>query len=835
MKVLFYLNYALRALKRGGQRTVLAIVCIAFGVMSLVAMQLVADNFTAVVMTDPRAEIGGDFQLKGPDSVISSAQLAEIDHLQAEGVLDHYSPMADTGLQMMSTANGDMYLLDNAIGLDPQRYPLVGEVSLSVPRGAALVDLLRNADDAVITRDLADKLGLHVGDRFSLSARTGSMPTQFTIRGIVSATPDHRGDTVYFNLQAARRLSTWPDVVTQVSVTWSNSGSVQTQAAQLEAWRVAGWSITTPEDVINSSSRSQMTNVFGFMFRGAGILGLIVGGIGVATTLRVLLARRTLEIAMLKTLGYRKTDLIALFAVETLVLGATGGLVGAFVAVVISRQLTNLLARTGVMLFDYTADPMVIIGGVMIGIITSVVFGLYPIVSSSGVSPIALLRQLTDAPGQRKWQRYLSSLVLFIILGVLFTIVCGFIMNSIVEGVEVVVGGLLCLLVLGALLGAALTLVASVPWPGSRMMTLARTNLKRQRVMLVFPLLALFAGVFAIGLAIVTVYSANDRVLSHQLPDTGANMLVYARLQDEKQAVEQAGQAGVGDIHKVYQLPIHAYSAGGQKMSRLDKLAGYTSEDVNSAFALSGEPWKDDAEAVYVPYRLAKEIQVGQTMTLQSSSGMQRVVHLGGYYTVTQASLLSLDAGGVLAAQNLVTELGGDAISLTLTGTSSKDKLEDAKRAIRNALPLAIVVNLNDVNEISNRVLNNLLVFAIAVAGLALVAGAVLIANAVGLSMLQRQREMGILKAVGFSSADVLRMVALENSLLGFLAGIAGVAAVAIAVEVVNTLHPASQLIMSIPQVALLIVVSVLISGGVALATAWRPTQVRPMEVLRAE
>ena len=835
MKVLFYLNYALRALKRGGQRTVLAIVCIAFGVMSLVAMQLVADNFTVVVMTDPRAEIGGDFQLKGPDSVISSAQLAEIDHLQAVGLLDHYSPLADTGLQMMSIANGDMYLLDNAIGLDPQRYPLVGEVSVSAPRGATLVDLLRNADDAVVTRDLADKLGLHMGDRFTLSARTGSMPTTFTIRGIVSATPDHRGDTVYFNLQAARKLATWPDVVTQVSVTWSNSGAVQTQAAQLEAWRSAGWSITTPEDVINSSSRSQMTDVFGFMFRGAGILGLIVGGIGVATTLRVLLARRTLEIAMLKTLGYRKTDLIALFAVETLVLGATGGLIGAFVAVVISRQLTHLLARTGVMLFDYTADPTVIAGGVMIGIITTVVFGLYPIVSSSGVSPIALLRQLTDVPGQRKWQRYFSSLVLFIILGALFTIVCAFIMNSIVEGVEIVVGGLLCLIVLGTLLGAALTLVASVPWPGSRMMTLARTNLKRQRVMLIFPLLALFAGVFAIGLAIVTVYSANDRVVSHQLPDTGVNMLVYARLQDEKQAVEQAEQAGVGDIHRVYQLPIYAYTAGGQKMNRLDKLAGYTSEDINSAFALSGESWKDDAEAVYVPYRLATQVQVGQLMTLQSSSGTQRVVHLGGYYTVTQASLLSLDAGGVLAAQNLVTELGGDATSLTLTGTTSKDKLEDTKRAMRNALPLAIVVNLNDVNEISNRVLNNLFVFAVAVAGLALVAGAVLIANAVGLSMLQRQREMGILKAVGFSSADVLRMVALENSLLGFLGGIAGVAAVAIAVEVVNTLHPASQLVMSIPQVALLIVVSVLISGGVALATAWRPTQVRPMEVLRAE
>ena len=131
--------------------------------------------------------------------------------------------------------------------------------------------------------------------------------------------------------------------------------------------------------------------------------------------------------------------------------------------------------------------------------------------------------------------------------------------------------------------------------------------------------------------------------------------------------------------------------------------------------------------------------------------------------------------------------------------------------------------------------LTNLFVFAVAVAGLALVAGAVLIANAVGLSMLQRQREMGILKAVGFRNSDVLRMVALENGLLGLLSGITGVAGVAIAVALINNMHPASQLIMSWPQVAVLVAISVVISSGVALATAWRPARIRPMEVLRAE
>ena len=835
MKALFYLTYALRSLKRGGQRTVLAIVCIAFGVMSLVAMQLVADNFTTAVMTDPRAEIGGDFALRGPDPVLSAAQMGNIAELQAKGIIGRYTPMADAGIQMMSMANGGMYLLDHAIGVEPTTYPLVGEMDMRNPQGGSLADLLRNAGDAVVTRDLADKIGLKLGDRFALSARTGSAPAQFVVRGIVGATPDHRGDTVYFNMQAARKLATWPDVVTQVSVTWANGGSVQAAAAQLEAWRSAGWSITTPEDVINDSSRSEMTDVFGFMFNGAGILGLIVGGIGVATTLRVLLARRTLEIAMLKTLGYRKRDLIVLFAVETLVLGAVGGLIGALVAVVISRQLIGLLARTGVMLFDYSANPTAIVGGVLIGIVTSVVFGLYPIVSSSGVSPITLLRQLPDQPGQRKWQRRLSSLALFMLLGVLFTAVCAVIMNSVLEGVEIVAGGLVSLLVLGVLLGAVLSLVASIPWPGSRMMTLARTNLKRQRMMLIFPLLALFAGVFAIGFATVTVFSASYRVTGHQLPDTGDNLLMYARLQDQTQAEAQVKQLDVASVHVAYQLPIQVHDASGKAITRLDTLVGHAAEDVAASFALSGEPWRDDAQSVYVPYRLAEMLPVGQSITLLTPAGLQRAVQVSGYYTLTRESALALESGGLLVPQRFVTDLGGEETSLTLTGVASKDRLVDVTHALRTALPQAIVVNIDDLNEIFNRTLNNLFVFVVAVAGLALVAGAVLIANAVGLSMLQRQREMGILKAVGFSSSDVLRMVALENSLLGLLSGIAGVAGVAIAVVVVNALHPASQLIMSVPQVALLIVVSVLISGGVAIATAWHPTRVRPMEVLRAE
>jgi putative ABC transport system permease protein len=835
MKVLFYLTYALRALKRGGQRTALAMLCIAFGVMSLVAMQLVADNFTAVVMTDPRAEIGGDIALHGPQHVVSASQIDEVAALQAKGVISRYTPLADAGGQMMSLANGGMYLVDHVIGVDPTTYPLVGTMHINEPQGKSLADLLQSMSDAVVTRDVADRLGMKVGDRFALSARAGSVPAQFVLRGIVGATPNHRGDGVYLNLQTARQVSAWPDVVTQVSVIWQNSSSGEVAQAQLDAWRAAGWSITTPEDVLNDSSRSQVTDVFGFMFKGAGILGLIVGGIGVATTLRVLLARRTLEIAMLKTMGYRKRDLTILFGVETLILGSVGGLFGALAAMVISRQLIVLLARTGVMLFDYSVNTTVIVGGIFIGIVTSVVFGLHPIISSSGISPITLLRQLPADRGQRRWRRRLGSAALFGVLGVLFTTVCGLIMNSLLEGAGIVVGGLICLLILGTLLGTVLTLIASIPWPGSGMMTLARTNLKRQRMTLIFPLLALFAGVFAIGFATVTVYSANYRVIGHQLPDTGDNLLVYARMQDQARAEQQAAQAGVDAVHVAYQVPIWVQDAAGKTVSAIDTLVGRMDDDVKSSFALSGEPWPGDAQTVYVPSQQVEALPIGQPITVTTPAGLVRRMRVGGYYTLTRESALALDAGGLLVPQRVAAELGGVATSLSMTGQANEDQLTAATRAMRAALPQAIVVNIDDLNEIFNRTLNNLFVFVIAVAGLALAAGAVLIANAVGLSMLQRQREMGILKAVGFSSRDVLRMVALENGLLGLLSGVAGIGGVAIAVVVVNQLHPASKLVMSVPQVAGLVVVSVLIASGVSIATAWRPTRVHPMEVLRAE
>ncbi len=139
-------------------------------------------------------------------------------------------------------------------------------------------------------------------------------------------------------------------------------------------------------------------------------------------------------------------------------------------------------------------------------------------------------------------------------------------------------------------------------------------------------------------------------------------------------------------------------------------------------------------------------------------------------------------------------------------------------------------------NDFFQRVLKDALVFALTVAGLALAAGAVLIANAVGLAMVERRREIGILKAVGFGSRDVLMTVLLEHGLLGSLAGVAGMAGVALVVSILDSQQATRGGLTFEAWPALLVTLAALALALVSAAlVAWHPTRVRPLVVLRDE
>jgi putative ABC transport system permease protein len=711
----FALRYALQSLLRGGQRTLLAAVCVGFGVMSLVGLQMLSSMIAASIAVDPRAVLGGDASLSRKGRNLAAPDVEALERMRARGAVAAYTLTTPGGGALLKRAGGGRAsLLSRSLGVDPGTFPLTGEVRVARPAGAELGRLIAEPGTAAVTRDVAERMGLAPGDEITLGGGPEGAPARLRVTGVVDLTPDRQGDTVFYSLATARRLTSREDVASSARVLW---GPAPPGASMLAA---EGWSVGGPEEI--ARRRARVADLFGMMLKGSGILGLLLGGIGVSNTMQVLMARRRLEIATLKALGHERRHLVLLFGLEAGLLGVLGGLAGAAAGAGLSAWLRVLLGRVGPILLGPAIDLRVLAGGAATGVATAVIFGLYAIVRASAVRPSTLLR---DLPAPRAWG---EAAVLYATLGALFSALAGAIMGSILYGVGIVLLGAAGLALLVALLGAGFFTAIALPVPLPGLLAIARRNLRRNVLHTLVALVALFCGVFTIGFAGATIQNGRARLAGQTHASAGPNVTVYAAPSDEARVAAALARAG----------------ATALKQTR----------------------------------------RPGQ---------------------------------------------------VNLTASVDEGRLDALTRQIQHGAPDALVVRRADLTAAIDGSIRNLFAFVVAVAGLALVAGCVLIANSVSLAMLDRRREMGIFKAIGYSSARILTGIGAEYALLGLVAGIAGMGAVALAFQVINHLRPAARLALDPLQAPLMIGIAVAIALASAVAVAWRPTHARPLEVLRQE
>ena len=90
-----YWNYATRSLRRGGQRTLLAIFCIAVGVMAIVSLQLVGNMVNTALTGNVRAGNGGDISVRNDITPFNEEQLATFASLKADGTLTQYTAVVN--------------------------------------------------------------------------------------------------------------------------------------------------------------------------------------------------------------------------------------------------------------------------------------------------------------------------------------------------------------------------------------------------------------------------------------------------------------------------------------------------------------------------------------------------------------------------------------------------------------------------------------------------------------------------------------------------------------------------------------------------------------------
>jgi predicted lysophospholipase L1 biosynthesis ABC-type transport system permease subunit len=160
-------------------------------------------------------------------------------------------------------------------------------------------------------------------------------------------------------------------------------------------------------------------------------------------------------------------------------------------------------------------------------------------------------------------------------------------------------------------------------------------------------------------------------------------------------------------------------------------------------------------------------LKTGDTVTLVSLDGKTR-------RTVTIVGIISIPTsfetlGEVLAPNSLVNALSSatDARTTVFYMKVAPAQLDAALNALNRISPNASVHNLSDAGVSFLQQVTSFLNVVIAVASLSLIAGVIIIANAVALAMLERRRELGILKSVGYTSGTILSQVLIEFGITG--------------------------------------------------------------------
>ncbi|MFI5278100.1 MAG: ABC transporter permease, partial [Ktedonobacterales bacterium] len=583
MKTLMYWRYATRSLTRGGQRSLLAIFCVAVGVMAIVALQLVSNAINLGLTSNVRALNGGDISLSSASAPLTASQLDGLAQLQAQGAITSYTALDSlSGEFHLAAAKGTsrFFTVD---AVDPQRFPLEGAPTFTTPNAGSLSAQLQGAT-VVISAPLATALKLKRGDDERLYTNDGRSE-DVTIGAIIQASGQFQGPMLLINLANFAALPSANGLPITYSAIYADvAGHSDANAAHAEKLLQARYPLaniqTTQQALASNRAQTQQVQYF---LQIVGLLALLIGGVGIVNTMQVLLRRRRIEIAVLKTAGYRRGDLYALFGLEAALIGLVGGVIGAAAGVGASIVVKGPVQTSLQTVLPTTIDFGTVAAGVAVGFVTALIFGLLPIAQAAQVRPQAVLRETPEPIG---WRGRILTGALLALLVVLFFGLSLSILRS-VEVAALAVGGagvfFLALSLLfgaitlmlsklpiaetfrwwmiplfGALLLAAGALTVAAPAFGALCLVvvvagllvelaprnwkanvkLALRNLGRQKARTVTTLLALYIGVFAIGLTLVLGQNISSAINSFLLSGHALNVEVIASSAD-KSAVER--------------------------------------------------------------------------------------------------------------------------------------------------------------------------------------------------------------------------------------------------------------------------------------------------------
>lgn len=681
----------------------------------------------------------------------------------------------------------------------------------------------RGGEQMMMDAGTARKGKFKLGDRVTVISQGGK--GVFTLVGTVRfGNADSPGGATFalFDVPTAQSFVGKPGQIDAVQV--AAKANVAQRALADRVQKVLGPSTTVlTGSEITKESQNAIGNALSFiniLLLVFAAVALFVGSFIIYNTFSIIVAQKQKENALLRAVGASRGQIISSILVESVIVGLVASAIGFVVGIGMSTVLKNLMATFGI---DIPAGGVVLlprtaIVSFVVGVVMTMVAAVSPSIRASRVAPVAAMRDVALDRSATSKGRLVAGVLVSLIGSLLVAVGLAGNVRQLGLGIPLLFIGVF---VLGPLMARPVAGFIGAPLPRVVGMTgtLARQNSMRNPKRTARTAAALMVGVSLVTGISVLAASVTSSVRSIIGEQFVGDFVVNTRtrgfgglppeLTRKLNALPEVGSAS--------SLQLGYGNVGGRtKASALSVVDPKTVSDAFDLKFVNGKASDLTAKGILISKKRADKdrLAIGGTVTLTLLDGVKHALTVQGVYQKDEL------AGPYTISEELYRSSGADLFSFAVFGTAAKGiSAATALRAVERVTkeyPNGRLLSRSSYIDEQSKQINQFVNLIYGLLALAVIIAVFGITNTLSLSVYERTRELGLLRAVGAFRSQVRSSVRWESvitALLGTAQGI--VIGILLGYAVIISLRDKGLRSFTIPVTTLIVVVVLAVVAGI--------------------
>lgn len=709
----------------------------------------------------------------------------------------------------------------------------------------------QDAGEVVIDVSTAETNGYEVGETVRIIA--AGPVEEFEIVGLIKfgEADTLAGATIAaFEFEEAQRIFGIDEGFSQISVTSGGGVEAEELKRRIDAVLPSGAESLTGEQE-KSDSLDQINEGIGFLntaLLSFAMVAVFVGGFIIFNTFQIIVSQRSKELALLRAVGATRKQVRRVVVYEAFFVGVFASCIGILVGIGVSNLLRSAVNQIGAGLptGPLSVEPRTIIASFMVGIVVTVLSALIPAIKASRVSPVEAMHASESAAPSRSLKKRSAFGLAVTALGAGLLLLGLF--SSLDQPVVLVGTGAGIMFIGIAIFSPALSqpianivgifvvgyyrLVGQIAKRNAQR-TPRRTSFTASALMIGVSLVV-FASIFASSIKatiddVIVENFPGDISISSKLLQTNPFGATFSS--EIAQEVEQLDEIELVATTK-YDI---AKIQGSEEL-----IIAIEPDKFNKAFALnpSGGSYSQLGEdAVYVLESKLEDLglEVGDTIDVEYALTGASTLTITGSFSET------FDSPYLISDETYFANFTNRDDLFAVANVSDGVSIEDGKAAINSIVDKYPTVQIQDKDELINDArtqIDQALGFLTALLGLAMLIAIFGITNTLTLSVTERTREIGMLRAIGMTRPQIRKMIRAESIIIAVFGALLGMAmGIFFGWAILRALEDIGFTAFSIPavQLGVYLVVAVLAGVVAAIVPSYKASRMNILDAINYE